>query len=125
MNIQINKDFLTEYKNDFWKGFSFTELVYIGTSFVIGAIATTVVYFAFNVPVNNAIYLAVPFALPTTVMGFFKYQGYMPVKRLISEIRFTNACSELNFESCEEDKTRREFRIKKCDELRHKTERRL
>lgn len=111
MNIQINKDFLTEYKNDFWKGFSFTELVYVGTGFAIGAVATAIVHFAFNVPVNNAIYLAVPFAMPSTIMGFFKYQGYMPVKRLISEIRYTNACSELNYESSEEDKIRRDFKI--------------
>ena len=30
MNIKLNKDFLTAYRNDFWKGFSIHELIYVG-----------------------------------------------------------------------------------------------
>lgn len=29
MKINTNKDFLKEYKNDFWKGFSATDIVHI------------------------------------------------------------------------------------------------
>lgn len=106
MKININKDFITEYKNDFWKGFSLTEVIYIAEGFAVGAAVIAVMFFAFNIPVATAVYMAVPFAAPVIFRGFYKYQGYMRISELIKEMMYTGGMKELVFETEEHDTDR-------------------
>lgn len=62
MKIHLNKDFNTEYKMDFWKGFSRTEVgISCRDSFSEGLVAATA-FFVFKVSLVFCIYIAVPFA---------------------------------------------------------------
>ena len=99
MNIEINKDFLTEYKDEFWKGFSAKE---VATIVAAGGVAVGVVLFLnlkFGMRPSEAVYAAIPFTLPILIGGFYKYQGYMSFRKLIEEIRYSKKCRELNFNS--------------------------
>ena len=98
MIIRINKDFLTEYKDDFWKGFNFKECVclLIGGGFGVGG-----AYLAHKITgldPATAVYFGVPLALPPVIYGFYKYQGYMEVKRLIYEMYYSYKCRRLTFQ---------------------------
>ncbi len=103
MKININKDFLSEYKNDFWKGFSITDIVHILEGFIFGALVVALLYFAFNVPVAMGMYIFGPAAAPIIFFGFYKYQGYMPVKEFIKEYIFTHSSERILYESEEKD----------------------
>lgn len=102
MNIKINRDFLTEYKNIFWKGFTLSELVYIGAGCVCGAAVAGLLHFKFNMEITLAIYAGMPAAFPVIIPGFYRYQGYMPLWELLSEIINTYKCRTLHFSSSEE-----------------------
>ena len=85
MKININKDFLKEYKNDFWKGFSMTDIVHIAEGFICAGAVVAVLVLGFKIPLTIAIYCAVPVAAPVIFIGFYKYQGYLSVKELVKE----------------------------------------
>ena len=89
MTVQINKDLLTEYKDAVWKEFTLRELV----SLLVGggcALAVVVLLHRFiHMEPATAIYVAVPFALPAILIGFFKYQGYLGVLDLVKEMLFS------------------------------------
>lgn len=86
MKININKDFLKEYKNDFWKGFSMTDIVHIAEGFLCAGAVVAGLVIGFKIPITIAIYCAVPVAAPVIFIGFYKYQGYLSVKELVKEI---------------------------------------
>lgn len=109
MNIKINKDFLTEYRNDFWKGFTVHELVYVGIGGLCGAATAALLYFKFHLEVTLSIYTGVPVAFPIILFGFYKYQGYMPVKQLLKEMLYTYMSSEISYSSTEEKHAARVF----------------
>lgn len=97
MQIKVNKDFLTEYKDEFWKGFSISEIISIVLALGCVAGITYILYTKFGISPDNAVYLGVPAALPILAVGFYKYQGYMSLPKLIREICFTYRCKELVF----------------------------
>lgn len=97
MQIKVNKDFLTEYKDEFWKGFSVPEVISIVLALSCVAGVIFVLYKEFGISPANAVYFGVPAALPVLAVGFYKYQGYMPLPKLIREIYFTCQCRELVF----------------------------
>ena len=95
MMIRINKDLLTEYKDAVWKGFTLHEVISLLCG---GAAAIAVVIFLhrqFGMYPATAIYVAVPFALPPILIGFFKFQGYMGPIALIKEMLFCSRCARL------------------------------
>lgn len=97
MQIKVNKDFLTEYKDEVWKGFGVAEIISI--ILALGCIAGVVfcLYKKFGISPASAVYIGVPVSSPILVAGFYKYQGYMNLAKLIQEIYFTYACKELVF----------------------------
>ena len=103
MIIDINKDFLTEYKDDLWKGFSGRE---IGAIVVAGGVAAGVValisVFSGMKP-SDAVYIGLPVAIPILLSGFYKYQGYLRLKELMKEIIYTHRARHLYFESPDND----------------------
>ena len=110
MKIQINKDLLTEYKDTIWKGFTAKELFCLATGGAISVAVVVVLHKTFGMYPATAIYLAVPFAIPAILMGFFKFQGYMSVFDLVREYLFSRKCRCLVFEA-EEESGPRIFRV--------------
>lgn len=102
MTIQINKDFLTEYKDDVWKGFNGRELLSIITGGAIAFGVVILLYFLTKMNPATLVYFAVPFALPAIGIGFYRYQGYLSITDFFKEIMYTWYTKELYFES-EED----------------------
>lgn len=97
MNIQINKDFLTEYKNDVWKGFDGKELIALVAAAVLAGGIVIGIYLVTKMSPATAVYLAVPFAIPIILLGFYAYQKYLPVEKLVREILYTYAIEKLSF----------------------------
>ena len=110
MKINVNKDFLKEYKNDFWKGFSATDIVHITEGFMCAGAVVAVLVLGFKIPLTIAIYCAVPVAAPGIFIGFYKYQGYLSVKELVKEYMYTSKTKRLAYES-EEIEPDRNFRL--------------
>lgn len=121
MNIEINKDFLTEYKDEFWKGFSAKEVFTIVSAGAVAAGVVIFLNFKFGVRPSEAVYAAIPFTIPILLAGFYKYQGYMPFKKLLEEISYSRKCRELHFESKDNKlMERRRYRIGKLMQERRK-----
>ena len=99
MVIRINKDFLTEYKDDFWKGFDFRECVCIAIGGAFGVGGAYLVHKLTGLEPATAVYFGVPLALPAIIYGFYKYQGYMEPKRLVKEMIYTNKCKQLSYQT--------------------------
>ncbi len=110
MKININNDFLKEYKNDFWKGFSMTDIVHIAEGFLCAGAVVAGLVLGFKIPITIAIYCAVPVAAPVIFIGFYKYQGYLSVKELVKEYMYTGNTKRLLYES-EETEPDRKFQI--------------
>ena len=99
MNITINKDFLTEYKDDFWKGFTFQECVSIAVGAAIGIGGAAAVHFYTGIAVDTAVYIGVPMAAPVVFLGFYKYQGYLQPIRFLNEVFITMRMKSLHYET--------------------------
>lgn len=119
MNIKLNKDFLTVYRNDFWKGFSIHELIYVGAGGLCGAASAALLYFKFHIDVTLSIYIGVPVAFPVILFGFYKYQGYLPVAGLLKEMLYTYRSRKLSYSSTEEKIRVKSFWIKERKERRN------
>lgn len=99
MNITINKDFLTEYKDDFWKGFTFGECVSIATGAAIGIGGAAAVHLYTGISLDTAVYIGVPMAAPVVFLGFYKYQGYLQPIRFLKEVWTSSRLKCLHYES--------------------------
>ena len=99
MVIRINKDFLTEYKDDFWKGFNFRECVCIAIGGAFGVGGAYLVHQITGLEPATAVYFGVPLAMPAIIYGFYKYQGYMEPKRLLQEMMYTSNCRQLSYQT--------------------------
>ena len=104
MNININKDFEKEYKDDSWRGFSMQEVCCIGIALSMAAAVSMWFYYTYHVPLNTVIYTGVPPAIPLLVYGFYRYQG-MNLLELIREIREERKSNKLFYEAGEAEKS--------------------
>ncbi len=98
MKIQINKDLLNDYKDEIWKGFTLSELLYLGIGGGCALFVVWILHEVFDMYPATAIYLAVPAAIPAVLFGFFRYQGYLKPVDFIKEILFTNKCKHLTYQ---------------------------
>lgn len=105
MNININKDFEKEYKDDSWRGFSMQEVCCIGIALSMAAAVSMWFYYTYHVPLNTVIYTGVPPAIPLLVYGFYRYQG-MNLLELIREVFEEKKSNKLCYEAGEAEKIR-------------------
>ena len=98
MKIEINKDFGSEYKDEFWKGFSGgeTACILIAAGVAVGVVAFC--HFKFHISPGTAVYLGVPAAIPILVFGFFRYQGNSSIITLVRNIYETWQMRRLTME---------------------------
>lgn len=100
MNININKDFEKEYKDDSWRGFSMQEVICIGIALSVAVAVSIWFYYTYHIPLNMVIYLGVPPAIPLLVYGFYRYQG-MNLLEFIKEVREGRKVRKLFYEAGE------------------------
>ena len=109
MQIKINKDFLTEYKDDAWKGFTAQEIFSIVTGAGVAFMVIILLYFFAGISPAAAVYIGVPVAAPVIFSGFYRYQGYLSPKQLFVEIRYTRKATGLFYDTGEGKEIRRIF----------------
>ena len=97
MNFNVNTDFLNEYRDEFWKGLTLTEVISILIGAVIAGGIVAFLHFSTGLPFDTAIYAAMPFAIPPIVTGFYKYQGYMRPTDLLKAAAETQKCGRLTY----------------------------
>ena len=98
MKIIINKDFSSEYKDEFWKGFSGSETLCIACA---GAVAMGVIvglHLKLGLAPDVAVYFGVPVALPILLLGFYKYQGNQRVMSFLRNVMETEKTRRLTME---------------------------
>ena len=113
MKIRINKDFLRDYKDDFWKGFSGREILCLAAAAGTAVLLILLLYFKAGVPPSLAVYLSIPAVFPVVLAGFYRYQGNLSPFRLLQEIVYTWATGQLTFEAGEQPGTRRRFTMQR------------
>lgn len=97
MQIKMNKDFLHEYKNVIWKGFSLPELAGISIGLACDGLVIYVCAKYFHIPPDTAVYIGMPAMIPPAFVGMYKVQGYMNLLAYAREIYDTYQCKELSF----------------------------
>lgn len=94
MNININKDFEKEYKDESFRGFSMKEAFWIGAA-LCAAVGTSIYcYYRFQVPLNMVLYVGIFPALPFLVMGFYRYQD-MSLAAFMKELLYERKIKKL------------------------------
>ena len=103
LKIDINKDFLKEYKDNFYKGFSVSELVHIIAWLGVSAIIMLIMTKFLGMQIVSAVYISVPFAAPVILTGIYRYQEYLKPKDYLYERQYTEASGRMHFETTEPD----------------------
>ena len=101
MAIRNNKDFLKEYKDDAWKGFSTRELLCIIGAAAIGITVDALLHFYAGISLAAGVYIALPLAVPLILIGFYKYQGFLTVGRFLKEWMYEISTSRVEYISGE------------------------
>ena len=111
MAIRNNKDFLKEYKDDAWKGFSTRELLCIVGAAAIAITVDVLLHFFAGISLATGVYIALPLAVPLILIGFYKYQGFLTFGRFLKEWLYELETSRVEYcsgECVEEDLIYRE-----------------
>ena len=97
MKLKLNKDFLHEYKNDAWKGFSIPEIVSICIALACNLGCTFLLWKYLHIAPDKAVYLGIPVMIPPLAIGFVKIQDNLTVIAYAKAIYDTYQCRELSF----------------------------
>ncbi len=101
MVIQLNKDFLKEYKDNAWKGFSTKELLSIIVAGISATIMDVCLYAYAGIDPATGVYIAVPIIIPILLFGFYKYQGFFSIAEVAKEVAYYFRTRRLLYDSCE------------------------
>ena len=111
MAIRNNKDFLKEYKDDAWKGFSTRELLCMIGAAATGITVDALLHFYAGISLATGVYIALPMAVPFILFGFYKYQGHLTAGRFLKEWLYEIRTARVDYisgECVEEDLIYRE-----------------
>lgn len=100
MQIEINKDFETEYKDDWWKGFTFRETAIIAVAVIVSIIVCYCLYKYAGMPLEWVIYTAIPLILPILFLGFYRYQD-MTLWEFVKELLYEDDIQVLCWNAAE------------------------
>lgn len=101
MIIELNKDFLKEYKDNAWKGFSTKELLSIIVAGVSAVIIDVCLYKYADIDPSTGVYIAIPVVIPILLFGFYKFQGFFSIVEISKEIMYYFKTRQLLYDSCE------------------------
>lgn len=100
MKISINRDIEEAYKENFMKGFSMRECLYILLSLGIIVGVAALLWYVFGLPLNVSAYVGIPFGIPTLIIGFKKFQG-LTLTEYIKELIYEHKIRELCYDADE------------------------
>lgn len=100
MNININKDFEREYKDDSFRGFSMKEALCIGCALCVAAVTSIFLYYRFQIPLNLVLYAGLPPAVPFLFFGFYRYQD-LSAAAFLKELFFERRTRVLSYSAGE------------------------
>lgn len=106
LKIDINKDFLKEYKDNFFKGFSVSEVIHLVAALGVAALIMFAAVRYLHIDIVAAVYISVPFVIPIVFSGIYKYQDYLKPKDYMLERQYTLASESLHYETEEADVTK-------------------
>lgn len=106
LKIDINKDFLKEYKDNFFKGFSVSEVIHLVVALGVAALIMYVAVRYLHIDIVVAVYISVPFIIPIVFSGIYMYQDYLKPKDYMLERQYTLASERLHYETEEADVTK-------------------
>lgn len=106
LKIDINKDFLKEYKSNLYKGFSGSELMYLIGGLSISAVMVVLAMKVFNMQPVFAVYISVPLAAPVMWSGIYRFQDYLKPQDYLREKQYTQDSDRLHYETDEADVTK-------------------
>ncbi|MCR4781805.1 MAG: PrgI family protein [Lachnospiraceae bacterium] len=101
--IRINKDFVSEYKNNVYKGFNVRELITIACGLPVGVIVGYFLYKKVGLDIQVSTYAGVACVVPIAYIGMYKFQGYLELISLFKEMIYQKKTKELTFISPEEN----------------------
>lgn len=112
VRIPINKEIEEAYKDQFVKGFTMRETGYIALSLGIVFGVGYLVWYFFKLPINLCAYIGIPFAIPTVIIGFKKFQG-LTLTEYLNELRYESKTKELFYDADELPESMKCYRMKK------------
>ena len=98
MNIPINQDIETAYRNEFVKGFSLYEFGFAFGGIVAIAFVTFIAWWKFGISPAVGVYMGFPFAIPFFFCGFYKPYG-MLLPEYLKQRRYENKTCTLTYET--------------------------
>lgn len=122
MNIPINKDFETEYKENAWKGFSRSEIKYGALGLAVAVISGLLLIFVWKVHYQIGIYMSVFCMAPVVAAGFWKSRNGLSLMDNYKAVRYREKTHRLVYKAREyrfvEPKEELSFHIKSKAERR-------
>lgn len=101
MNIPINKDFETTYKENAWKGYSRGELKYGALGLAVAVISGVLLIFVMKVHYQIGIYLSVFCMAPVVAAGFWKSRNGLPLTEHYKAIKYREKTQRLVYKARE------------------------
>lgn len=101
MNIPINKDFETEFKDNIWKGFSLDEMKYIAAGVLTAVINGSLMIFVLNIHYQIGIYIAVFTMVPPVAAGFWRSSNHLNLVRYYKARRYRRLTGVLIYKAGE------------------------
>ncbi len=101
MNIPINKDIETEYKNELYKGLTLRECGYFAVSVAVMGTAAVLLIFKSGLAVEACVYIGIACGVPILFLGFKKFQGGLTVFEYLKEILWERKTRVLTYDAGE------------------------
>lgn len=112
MNILINKDIETEYKDEFINGFTLREAVCIGAGVLVVVGTALFCKWKWGIEPNAGCYFGLPVAGTIIFMGFKKFQALTPAQYL-KEILWEKRTRTLTYSADEMEEDTEPFTLEK------------
>ena len=88
LKIPINKA-MDEYKADVYKGLTLREVIFGSIALIVTVVIVLGLYWIYNMPLQLAVYMAIPFSGIIGLCGFYKKNGMYFSEILIRYINIT------------------------------------
>lgn len=100
IDMEINEN-IENYRTGNFKGLSLKQVVFALATVAIGGGVTMGLYVFLHMPIQAAIYFAIPFSLPCALTGFYKKNG-MSFPMTVKKVMRIRLSRPYKYESTEE-----------------------
>lgn len=90
MQTPINQD-IDKYKDDFFKGLTMKETLWGAGGFLVGVLIIGLLFFGFNIPVELAVFIALPFIAIFGLNGFYSKNGMSFIQLMLLKFKISKS----------------------------------